>query len=167
MAVTLIRVTILYAVVTALLRLMGKRQIGELQPSELVVTILISEIISVPMQNNEIPLLHSLAAAITLVAFEMIGAALSMKSDRFRTLLDGRPVVVIENGAVSAQALRDLRMTRADLEAALRQKDVFAPADVAVAIFETNGQLSVRLKPDRQPATVADVAAGGRAGSAS
>ncbi|MBR2732551.1 MAG: DUF421 domain-containing protein, partial [Clostridia bacterium] len=77
------------------------------------------------------------------------------------------PVVVIENGAVSAQALRDLRMTRADLEAALRQKDVFAPADVAVAIFETNGQLSVRLKPDRQPATVADVAAGGRAGSAS
>ncbi|MBR4726335.1 MAG: DUF421 domain-containing protein [Clostridia bacterium] len=167
MAVTLVRVTILYAVVTVLLRLMGKRQIGELQPTELVVTILISEVASVPMQNNDIPLLHSLAAVIALVTFEMIGAVLSMKSSRLRTLLDGRPVVVIENGTVRAQALRSLRMTQEDLLAALRQKDVFAPADVACALFETNGQLSVQLKPEKQPATAADVAAGSRTEPAS
>ncbi|MBQ6266930.1 MAG: DUF421 domain-containing protein [Clostridia bacterium] len=167
MAVTLVRVTILYAVVTVLLRLMGKRQIGELQPTELVVTILISEVASVPMQNNDIPLLHSLAAVIALVTFEMIGAVLSMKSSRLRTLLDGRPVVVIENGTVRAQALRSLRMTQEDLLAALRQKDVFSTADVACALFETNGQLSVQLKPEKQPATAADVAAGGRAEPAS
>ena len=167
MAVTLVRVTILYAVVTALLRLMGKRQIGELQPSELVATILISEIASVPMQDNKIPLLHSLAGVIALAAFEMISSVMSMKSDRFRTVLEGRPVVVIENGAVRPQALRSLRMTQADLLAALRQKDVFTPADVDTAVFETNGQISVQLKPEKQPATAADVAAGRQAGSAS
>lgn len=159
MAVTLIRVTILYAVASALLRLMGKRQIGELQPSELVVTILISEVVSVPMQNNEIPLLHSVAAVIALAALEMLGSVLSMKSRRVRTLLEGRPVVVIQNGALQPNALRSLRMTQEDLDAALRQKDIFSPADVDFAVFETNGQLSVRLQPEKQPATAGDLAA--------
>lgn len=157
MAVTLIRAALLYATVIFLIRLMGKRQIGELQPSELVMTILISEIASIPMQDNNIPIAHSVAALFLLVSFEILTSAISLKSYKLRTVLQGHPVIVIRNGQIDMKALKKLRMTVNDLVSALRQKDVFEISQISYAIFETNGQISVLLKPEYRNSTVKDL----------
>ncbi len=157
MAVTLVRATILYIIVIFLIRLMGKRQIGELQPSELVVTILVSEIASIPMQDNSIPILNSVVALFALVAFEIFSSALGMKSPKIRAYIQGHPVIVIRNGAIDYKALKKLRMTVNDLVSALRQKDVFDFSQISYAIFETNGKISVLLKPEYRNSTAADV----------
>lgn len=157
MAVTLIRAVILYVMVIFLIRLMGKRQIGELQPSELAVTILVSEIASIPMQDNSIPILNSVIALFVLVAFEIISSALSLKSHKVRSYIQGHPVIVIRNGVIDYKALKKLRMTVNDLVSALRQKDVFDFSQVSYAIFETNGKISVLLKPEYRNSTASDV----------
>lgn len=146
MAVLLIRALILYATVIFIIRLMGKRQIGEMQPSELVITILISEIVSLPLQDKGIPVIYALVPLFVFVSFEIIQSALSLKSKKLRTLMQGHEVIVIRNGKIDVDALRTLRMTVDDLEGALRQKDVFDVKQVSYAIFETNGKLSVLLK---------------------
>lgn len=157
MAVTLIRAAILYIIVIFLIRLMGKRQIGELQPSELVITILVSEIASIPMQDNSIPILNSVVALFALVAFEIISSALSLKNHKIRSYMQGHPVIVIRNGIIDYKALKKLRMTVNDLVSALRQKDVFDLSQISYAIFETNGKISVLLKPEFRNSTAADV----------
>lgn len=150
MAVLLIRAVILYAVVIFVIRLMGKRQIGEMQPSELVITILISEVASLPLQDKGIPVLYALVPLFVFVSFEIIQSALSLKSRKLRNLMQGHEVTVIKNGKVDMQALRTLRMTLDDLNGALRQKDVFDIKEVSYAIFETNGKLSVKLKNQKK-----------------
>ncbi|MBR3781200.1 MAG: DUF421 domain-containing protein [Clostridia bacterium] len=157
MAVTLIRATLLYAAIIFLIRLMGKRQIGELQPSELVVTILLSEIASIPMQDNNIPIIHSVVALFVLVSYEILTSAIGLKSHKLRTVLQGHPVIVIRKGEIDMKALKKLRMTVNDLISALRQKDVFDVSQVSYAIFETNGQISVLLKPEYRNSTVSDL----------
>lgn len=157
MAVTLIRATILYLTIIFLMRLMGKRQIGELQPSELVITILISEIASIPMQDNSVPILHSIVALFTLVAYEIFSSALSLKSDRLRALIQGHPVIVIRDGKIDMKAMRKLRMSVNDLISLLRQKDVFDISQVSYAVFETNGKISVLLKPENRNSTAKDL----------
>jgi len=157
MAVTLIRAVVLYVMVIFLIRLMGKRQIGELQPSELAVTILVSEIASIPMQDNSIPILNSVIALFVLVAFEIISSVLSLKSPKVRSYIQGHPVIVIRDGTIDYKALKKLRMTVNDLVSALRQKDVFDFTQISYAIFETNGKISVLLKPDYRTSTASDV----------
>lgn len=157
MAVTLVRAVVLYVMVVFLIRLMGKRQIGELQPSELAVTILVSEIASIPMQDNSIPILNSVIALFVLVAFEIISSALSLKSHKIRSYIQGHPVIVIRDGTIDYKALKKLRMTVNDLVSALRQKDVFDFSQISYAIFETNGKISVLLKPEYRNSTAADV----------
>lgn len=157
MAVTLIRATVLYTIIIFLIRLMGKRQIGELQPSELVITILLSEIASIPMQDNNIPILHSVVALFALVAYEILTSAAGLKSYKLRSFMQGHPVIVIRNGKIDMKALKKLRMTVNDLIAALRQKDVFEISQVSYAIFETNGKISVLLKPQYKTSTAADL----------
>ena len=157
MAVTLVRATVLYAVVIFLIRVMGKRQIGELQPAEFVVTMLVSEIASIPMQDNTIPILHSISALFVLVAYEVITSAVSLKSYKFRAFMQGHPIIVIRNGVIDIKALKKMRMSVNDLMGALRQKDVFEISQVSYAIFETNGQISVLLKPENMNATAGDL----------
>ena len=157
MAVTLIRAAILYIIVIFLIRLMGKRQIGELQPSELVITILVSEIASIPMQDNSIPMLNSVIALFVLVSFEIISSALSLKSHKIRSYMQGHPVIVIRNGVIDYKALKKLRMTVNDLVSALRQKDVFDFSQISYAIFETNGKISVLLRPEKRNACAQDL----------
>lgn len=157
MAVTLIRATILYLAIIFLMRLMGKRQIGELQPSELVITILISEIASIPMQDNRVPILHSVVALFALVAYEIFSSALSLKSNCLRALIQGHPVIVIRDGEIDMKALGKLRMTVNDLISLLRQKDVFDISQVSYAVFETNGKISVLLKPENRNSTAKDL----------
>ena len=157
MAVTLVRTLILYLIIIFLIRLMGKRQIGELQPSELVITILLSEIASIPIQDNEVPILNSIVALFVLVAFEILSSVITLKSPKIRAYMQGHPVIVIRDGEIDYKALKKLRMTLNDLICALRQKDVFDVAQVSYAIFETNGKISVLLKPEYRGSTASDM----------
>jgi len=151
MIITVIRLAVLYCVITVAIRLMGKRQVGELQPTELVVTILLSELVAIPIQDNSLPMATSLIAAAVLISLEIFNSLIAMKSKGFRTLTQGNSVPVIEKGKVDFVQLRDLRITYDDLLEALRLKDVFDIAQVDVCMIETNGQLSVQLKPEFQP----------------
>ena len=132
---------------------MGKRQLGELQPTELVITILLSEIAAVPMQDNALPLGNSIVAVLLLVALEIVNSVIVLKSSRCRSLLQGNSLVVIRDGVVDQKQLKRLRFTMDDLFDQLRQKDIFDISDVRYAIVETNGQLSVMLKPEKETVT--------------
>ncbi len=152
-----IRTIILYITVTVAIRLMGKRQIGDMQPNELVVTLLISEIAAIPLQDSDQPISIGIAAVMVLVFLEIVVSVLSMKSFFVRKLLNGKSVVIIKNGVIDQQAMRNVRMTVVDLIEQLRSKDVFNVSDVAFAVLEVNGNLSVLLKKDAQTITVKDL----------
>lgn len=154
MLTTMMRTLILYVLLIIIMRIMGKRQIGQLQPGELVITILISEIAAIPMQDNDIPMINSVIAVLLLAAFEIIISAVSMKSIRFRSILQGNSIVIIKNGKLDQKQLRRLRYTVDDLLEALRQKDVFNISDVQYAVAETDGTLSVLLKPEKRGVTM-------------
>ena len=136
---------------------MGKRQIGELQPSDLVVTLLISQIISIPIQDTDIPLVNTIIPIFLLVGFEILTSVLNMKSIKFRSFMQGNPVIIINDGVLNQKLLKDLRFTIDDLLEALRQKDVFDISQVQYAIVETNGQVSVLLKADHDTVTRKDL----------
>ncbi|MBQ7638387.1 MAG: DUF421 domain-containing protein [Clostridia bacterium] len=151
MLTSLIRTVILLFVIIFTIRLMGKRQIGELQPGELVVTILLSQIAATPMQDVEIPLLHSLVSIFTLTGIEILLSGISMKSVKLRELIDGRNVAVVKDGVIDQKKLKSLRFTVDDLLEGLRAKDVFDVSLVESAVVETNGSLSVLLKASELP----------------
>ncbi len=151
---TVIRTIILYVVVTIAIRLMGKRQIGDMQPNELVVTLLISEIAAIPLQDADQPVILGIAAIFVLVFLEIVFSVIAMKSFCFRKLLNGKSVVVIKNGAIDQQAMRSVRMTVVDLIEMLRGQSIFDISEIAFAVLEVNGNLSVLLKKDYQAATV-------------
>ena len=151
------RTILIYLCVLFAMRLMGKRQLGELQPEELVSTILISNLASISIESEEVPITASLIPLFLIAALELLGSMLSFRSQKFFNLMSGRPKTVILNGQIDQKALRMLRLTTADLMEALRGKDIFDPRDVSYAIIETNGTLSAALRPERQPATLADL----------
>ena len=157
MLTTIIRVIILYLFVTIAIRIMGKRNIGELQPTELVITLLLSEFASIPIEDNSIPLINSLIPVMVLISLEIINSVISMKNTKFRSLSDGNEVFIIKNGQLDQKQLKKLRLTVEDVLTALRQKDVFDINEVAYALIETNGTLSVLLKPQFQNSTKKDV----------
>ena len=157
MFVTLIRTVILYILAIASIRVMGKRQIGELQPSELVITLLISQIISIPIQDTDIPLVNTIIPIFLLIGFEILTSVLNMKSIKFRTFMQGNPQIIINDGVLNQKLLKELRFTLDDLLEALRQKDVFDISQVQYAIVETNGQMSVLLKADYDTVTRKDL----------
>ena len=157
MVTAFVRTILLYFIIMLGLRLMGKRQLGELQPEELVSTILISNLASISIESEEVPVTASLIPLFLIAALELLGSILSFRSQRFFNLMSGRPKTVILNGEIDQNALRTLRLTAADLMEALRGKDVFDPRDVSYAVVETNGSLSVALRPEKEPATLADL----------
>ncbi len=153
MIVVFFRTVLLYLLIIVSLRLMGKRQLGELQPSELVVTILISNIASLPIEDTNIPLLAGAVPILTLVSFEIVISAISLKNIRFRTFISGNTKVIINNGQIDQNAMRELRFSVDDLMEELRGKSIFDVRDVQYATVETSGTVSVYLKPQKQPAT--------------
>lgn len=157
MLTTIIRVVILYLFVSIAIRIMGKRNIGELQPTELVITLLLSEFAAIPIEDNSIPLINSLIPVMILISLEIINSVISMKSTKFRNLSDGNALLIIKDGKLDQKQLKKLRLTVDDVLSALRQKDVFDISEVAFAVIETNGTLSVLLKPEFQNATKKDV----------
>ena len=150
-----LRTVILYLVIVCAMRVMGKRQIGQLQPAELVVAILISEVAAVPMQDLGLPLLYGVIPLVTLLALELLWIALCARSVRMRNLLCGRPSVLIRDGVPDQRQLYELRINAAELMEELRLKDVFDIGSVTCAVLETNGRLSVLVKPGERPVTTA------------
>lgn len=153
MLIPFARTLILYLAIVLALRLMGKRQVGEMQPGELVVTILVSAVASVPMQDMDIPLSHGLVPVLTLIAAEVLISALTLKNSRLRLLLSGKPVPVVQNGVPDQKALKKLRLSTDDLLEDLRLGGVFDLRQVAFAQLETNGKLSILLRSEDAPAT--------------
>lgn len=153
---SLIRSLIVYIAVIPAVRLMGKRQIGELQPSELVITLLLSEVAAMTLQNNSIPLITSLILIFALAGFEVVSSDLCMNYPLIRKLIQGNPVLVIKNGKINEKKLRALRYSIDDLLEALRLKDVFDIKSVDFAYVETNGSVSVKLKKNYRPPTKVD-----------
>lgn len=149
----------LYFFMIFVMRLMGKRQIGQLQPGELVITIMISEIATMPLENDEVSLLNAVIPITVLVILEIIVSFVSLKIIRLREIFQGHSVVVIRNGIPDKKELKKLRYSMDDLLESLRQKDVFDISDVQYAIVETDGSVSVLLKPEKRNATVSDVGA--------
>lgn len=154
---TVIRTVVLYIAVTLAIRIMGKRQIGDMQPNELVVTLLISEIAAIPLQDTEQPVFIGCVAIFVLVFLEITVSILSMKSFAIRKILNGKSVVIIKNGVIDRKAMGSVRMTVIDLIEQLRVQNVFNIEDVAFAVLEVNGNLSVLLKKDAQTVSVKDL----------
>ena len=139
------------------MRVMGKRQIRELNPQELVITILISAVATVPLENNGMPLANSLIPIAIFISFEIINSTLSMKSIKFRALIKGKPRFIIKDGKIQQGELTKLRFTIDDLTDAVRQAGVFDISQVANAIVETNGVVSVQKKSEYAPLTPKDM----------
>lgn len=153
MIVILFRTIILYILIVFGIRLLGKRQVGELEPTELVLALIIADLASVPMQNNGIPLIAGLIPIIVLLCLAMIMSVLMMRSIRFRTLLCGRPSIIIERGKLKEQELFRNRLTIDELFEELRGKGFPDLSTVQYAVLETNGKLSVIPKASEQPLT--------------
>ena len=150
MSVPLVRTLVLYFAVICAVRLMGKRQLGEMDPAELVVTILVSDLAAVPMQDLGIPLFFGLVPIAALVALEVLLSILSLKSRFFRRLLNGQPAIIIRKGQLD---LSKLRLTTEDLVVALRKQNVASVSDVKYGVIEPDGSLTIVLYPQQQPVT--------------
>lgn len=137
------RTVILYLILMLGLRLLGKRQIGELEPSELVLTLIISDLAAVPMQDFGIPLVNGLFPIITLLCLSMLVSFFNLKSIRFRALVCGRPAVIIRDGQIQQQSMARNRFTVDELFEQLRSQGYSDLASVKYAILETSGQLSI------------------------
>lgn len=153
MTISLIRTFLLYLVVVFSLRIMGKRQIGEMQASELVVTIMISNLAALPMSEIGVPLAYGIVPILSLVFIEVILSFIMLKSPKFRKAITGSPVVVINDGVIIQKAMKDIRFTNEDLMEELRKGNIFDISLVQYAIVETDGKLSFFLRPEEQPMT--------------
>lgn len=153
MGIAFIRTIILYAILIVALRIMGKRQIGELQPSELAVTILISNLAAIPMQEPGIPLVGGVVPILTLVVCNSILSIISLKNRRLRRVITGKPSVLIKNGIIDQKEMRKNGFNIDDLLEELRMAGYLSVKEVAYAICETNGKLSVFPTSENKPAT--------------
>lgn len=156
MILTYCRTVVLYLLLILVIRLMGKRQIGQLEPSEFVVTMLVADLASIPMQDGSIPLFSGIIPILTVLALELILSVLALKNVGVRQLLCGKPVILIENGKILQSNLRKTRISLDELSGHLRQKDVLDPSQVQYAILETDGNLSVFPYPKYRPASAMD-----------
>lgn len=157
MIISVIRTILLYIVIILAIRIMGKRQIGELQTSELVVTLLISDIAAIPMQNTEQSLLSGIVPILILIVCEIIISLLMLKRAGFRKIICGKPIVIISDGKINQSEMHQLRMSTEDLSEELRQQGIFNIEDVGFAIVETNGKLSVLKKPEKDIPTAEEL----------
>ena len=150
------RTVLFYLALTAIIRLLGKRQVGQMEPSEFVVTILIANLASVPLENKEIPISGGLVPMGIVFVCELLISWLCLKNIRLRRLLCGKPVILIENGRLCRENLRRTRINLDELSGHLREKDVLDMSTVQYAILETNGSVTVFPYAWSQPASARD-----------
>jgi len=151
-----IRTIILYLTMIVVIRIMGKRQIGQMEPSEFVVTMMVANLATIPMEDDGIALFAGLVPICVILGAELVLSFLNLKSSKLRRLLCGKPVILIENGNILQQNLRKARISLDELTGHLREKDVLDLNAVQYAILETNGNLSVFPYPKEMPASARD-----------
>ena len=161
MAIIFVRTVILYFAILISMRIMGKRQLGEMEISEFIVAALIADLAATPLQDIGIPLLNGLVPIIIMFCFEIIIAGLNMRSIKLRKLTYGRPEIIIRNGRIIREAMQKHRLTLAELMQARRAQGLTDTAQVEYAVLETNGQLSIILKSGDQPATASQMGVDG------
>ena len=156
MILAYVRAILVYLTLIGAVRLLGKRQIGQLEASEFVVAMLLADLAAIPMQDASLPLVSGLVPILTVVGLELLLSWLIMKSVPVRKFLCGKPVILIDNGVLQQDNLRRTRVSLDELMRHLRQKDVLDLSAVQYAILETDGNLSVFPYPDQKPASAAD-----------
>ena len=161
MAIIFVRTVILYFAILISMRIMGKRQLGEMEISEFIVAALIADLAATPLQDIGIPLLNGLVPIIIMFCFEIIIAGLNMRSVKLRKLTYGRPEIIIRNGRIIREAMHKNRFTLDELMQELRAQGLTDTAQVEYAVLETNGQLSIILKSGDQPATASQMGVDG------
>ena len=157
MLITFIRTIILYVIVLIVMRLMGKREIGQLQPFELAISIMIADLASVPMTELGIPLTNGIIPILGMLFMHMLISFINIKSIRMRQIICGKPSILIYRGKIDEKVLRKERFTVNELQERLRGNNVFNILDVEYAILETNGEVTVIQKPDKKNITPSDI----------
>ncbi len=157
MAVSVMRCIILYVAVILAVRIMGKRQIGELQPSELVITMILSELAALPLQDVNMPLIWGIMPMFLMVALELIMSFITLKSMKMRRLCYGSPIMLIYGGQVNRENLLKTRVSMEDIMEAMRGQGISTIEDVQTAVLETNGTVSIFPKPEATPPTARDM----------
>ncbi|MBR3269352.1 MAG: DUF421 domain-containing protein [Oscillospiraceae bacterium] len=157
MLTSFLRVLVIYPIVVFGVRLMGKRQIGELQPTELVVTILISNIATLPLEDQNLPLLMGIVPMLVLICFEVLMSWAVLRSRKLRHLLSGAPQIIIRDGKIDQKKMTELRFSLDDLMTSLRSLGIFDLTEVQLAVVETNGQVSAYQKAQARAATCGDL----------
>ena len=156
MLLSYMRTILLYLTMIAVIRIMGKRQVGQMEPSEFVVTMMVANLATIPMEDDGIALFAGLVPICVILGAELVLSFLNLKSSEIRKLLCGKPVILIENGNIMQQNLRKTRISLDELTGHLREKDVLDLKSVQYAILETNGNLSVFPYPKEMPASARD-----------
>ena len=157
MLVNFVRAIIIYIIVLVVMRLMGKREIGQLQPFELVISIMIADLASIPMTDPGVPIFNGLVPILGLLAMHLLITVLNIKSVNLRKITCGKPTILVYRGKIDEEALKKERFTISELQERLRGKDVFNLGDVEFAILETNGEVSVITKPNKRNLTPEDM----------
>lgn len=156
MLTTFVRVIILYILVLIVMRLMGKREIGQLQPFELAIAIMIADLASIPMADTGIPITSGIIPILALLLLHVLISIINLKSIKVREFISGKPRILIYRGKLDEQALKKERITINELQERLRDREVVNIGDVEYAILETSGQITVILKPDKRTITPKD-----------
>lgn len=157
MLINFVRAIMVYILVLIVMRLMGKREIGQLQPFELVISIMIADLASIPMTDPGVPIFNGLVPILGLLAMHLLITLLNIKSVNLRKITCGKPTILVYRGKIDEEALRKERFTVSELQERLRGKDVFNLGDVEFAILETNGEVSVITKPNKMNVTREDM----------
>ena len=157
MLINFVRAIMVYILVLIVMRLMGKREIGQLQPFELVISIMIADLASIPMTDPGVPIFNGLVPILGLLAMHLLITVLNIKSVNLRKITCGKPTILVYRGKIDEEALKKERFTISELQERLRGKDVFNLGDVEFAILETNGEVSVITKPNKRNLTPEDM----------
>ena len=157
MLTVMVRAAILFLVVLLAMRMMGKRQVGQLLPFELVVAVMIADLVSTPMETIGKPILQGIVPALTLVIMHSILSMLSLKNQKLRAFISGRPSILVHKGVLQEAELRDLCYNLSELLEELRAKGILSPAQAGTAILETSGKISVFPHSDHRPVTLTDM----------
>ncbi|SNS41915.1 Uncharacterized membrane protein YcaP, DUF421 family [Anaerovirgula multivorans] len=157
MLIVFTRALILYGLVVLVMRMMGKRQIAEMQPFELVITIMIADLAATPMENTGVPLLNGVIPIVTLLSAQVIVSYLSLKSETFREIVCGKPSIIIDKGNIVQSEVTRLRINMNDLLEQLRGKSYLNLSDVEYAILETNGQITIIPKAEKRNVLTSDL----------
>ena len=157
MIIVLLRTVILYSVLLFVIRVMGKSELSKMSPFQLVILFMLAELAAIPIATTTVPMINGLVAIFCLLALQVLISYLSLKSEKFKNFVSGKPTILIENGKINNEELKKLRITLNDLLKQLRLGNAPSISDVDYAVMEANGDMSIIVKPDKRPLTPSDM----------